>query len=333
MENKTLNLSQNRSLRQWLFNPFQFIAGGKALLLGIIVILTTAYIGALSNTHFDGVLDVHTGLKAPVWLFFAESIIDWLCMVLFLVLSALIVSKVQWRFIDVLGTQALSRWPALLTTLVMLPDANRRFGEYLLSKLGQNNEAAVLNPADAAIFSAALLISIIMIVWMVVLMYRAYAVSCNFKGLKAAVTFIISLILAEITSKILIVILFGSTLGMNTVMGNSPRPLTASESDSNLIGYWQSVDFVSEVNDFKLGNTQWKGSLFLKDISFNPDGTTSSSDLWKKDWIYTCDKKTKAMYCIKLINDETYLFYPWLSGDVTIRGMKPQYYVLKKAVK
>jgi len=192
------------SLRQWLFNPFKFVAGPKALLLGMVIILTVSLLGSFSNTHFDGVLDVHTGLEAPTWLFFAENLINWLSMVLFLVLSALIVSRSNWRFIDIAGTQALSRWPTLVTALVMLPDANRRFGEYLMSKAGQSTAAVTINPADTAIFAIAAIIALLMIIWMVSLMYKAYSVSCNIKGSKAIVTFIVSLICAEILSKILI---------------------------------------------------------------------------------------------------------------------------------
>lgn len=211
-----LTVKPNISLGQRLFNPFKFVAGPQALFLGVVIILITAFLGSLSNTHFDGVLDVHTGLKAPVWLFFTENLIDWLCMVLFLVFSALIVSRSKWRFVDIAGTQALSRWPTLITALVMLPAANRRFGEYVMSKAGQSSAAVTLNPADAVIFFAAAIISIVMIIWMVALMYKAYAVSCNVRGAKAIVTFIISLILAEAVSKVLILALLGNTVGANS---------------------------------------------------------------------------------------------------------------------
>ena len=208
-ENSTdQTVKPNVSLSQYLFNPFRILAGPKALILGVTVILITAVLGSFSNTHFDGVLDVHTGQQAPVWLFLAESLIDWLCMVLFLFFSALIFSRSQWRFVDILGTQALSRWPTLISALVMLPDANRRFGEYLISQLDQGSATATINPVDAAIFFIAAIVALLMLVWMVALMYKAYAVSCNLKGAKAIVTFIISLIIAEAVSKVLILILF-----------------------------------------------------------------------------------------------------------------------------
>ena len=202
----------NISLSQYLFNPFRILAGSKALFLGMVIMLLTSFFSSLSNTHFDGVLDVHTGQEAPIWLFFAENLINWLCMVLFLFLSALLVSRSQWRFIDIVGTQALSRWPTIFSALVMLPNANRRFEEYLMSKLGQGSTSVTINSTDAIIFVISSIIVLVMIIWMVILMYKAYAVSCNVKGAKAIGTFIASLILAEVVSKLLILTLFSRVM-------------------------------------------------------------------------------------------------------------------------
>ncbi|MHC4060610.1 MAG: hypothetical protein ACYSUC_04850 [Planctomycetota bacterium] len=195
----------NKQLSQWLFNPFKFIAGGKALLLGLAIILISGLLGSAGKTHFDGVLDVHTGLEveAPLWCFLAEGLVNWICMAVPLFFFGLTVSSSAPRFIDVFGTQALARWPYLITAVVMLPDANRRFGEYLMSQLGQSS-APKINSADAVIFIVAAIIGVLMIIWMVALMYRAYSVSCNVKGPKAIITFILSLIGAEVLSKFII---------------------------------------------------------------------------------------------------------------------------------
>lgn len=192
--------TKNR-LSQWLFNPFRVVAGYKALLSGLAIILISALVGSLGNTHFDGVLDVHTGLQAPLWLFFAEGLINWICMVVPLFFFGLIVSRSSFRVIDILGTQALARGPYLITALVMLPDANRRFGDYLMSKLTQAATPATLNYIDMSVFVFAIILTILMAVWMVALMYRAYCVSCNIKGAKAIATFVVSLIGAEALSK------------------------------------------------------------------------------------------------------------------------------------
>ena len=51
---------------------------------------------------------------------------------------------------------------------------------------------------------------------------------------------------------------------------------------------------------------------------------------WNEEWILHRDGQTKGMYIIKEIDGSSYLFLPWLSGDVTERGQKPSYYVLKR---
>jgi len=102
------------------------------------------------------------------------------------------------------------------------------------------------------------------------------------------------------------------------------------ENDPEAIGYWKSVDFVEVVEDFVPETKSWKGDLFLKDFTFKPNGRTSFSWTWTKDWVWHSNGRAKAQYNIKQMAGETYLFLPWLSDDVTIRHQKPSYYVLKK---
>jgi len=197
-----------RSISQWLFNPFSFVAGYQALFLGLGIMLISALFGFLGNTHFDGVLDVHKGLEAPLWLFLAEGIINWMSIAMPFFFFGLIVSTSSLRIIDVFGTQALSRWPYLITSIVMLPKATERFGIYLLSRFTSMAASVTMSYTDMLIFIFALLVTVIMTVWTVALMYKAYVVSCNIKGARAIVTFIVSLIGAEALSKLSILLLF-----------------------------------------------------------------------------------------------------------------------------
>ena len=110
-------------------------------------------------------------------------------------------------------------------------------------------------------------------------MYKAYTVSCNVKGAKAVVTLISKFFLAEAVSKLLILVLLISTLGIDVVFGNfMPKSaqhtavISEFENDSQLVGTWQSVDFVGDVNDFQPGIQLFKGDLYLKSISFSSDG-------------------------------------------------------------
>lgn len=203
IELKTNNL-QNRTLKQWLFNPFQFIAGGIALLSGLAIMLIAAYLGSLGNAHFDGVMDLHIGKAAPLWFFFAEVAIDWLCLSMVLLIAAFIVSRSSFRIIDIFGTQALARIPYFLAVLVVLPKGFGRFTEYLAAKVMNRPTTITIANLDVLLFAIGTVVIILMLAWMVVLMYRAYAVSCNIKGGKAIGSFIAGLIIAEILSKLAI---------------------------------------------------------------------------------------------------------------------------------
>jgi hypothetical protein len=199
--------ANSNRLSQWLFNPFRFVAGFQALLIGLAIILISGFVGSFSGTHFDGVLDVHTGAKASMWLFPAEGVINWICMVIPLFFFGLIVTRSSFRIIDILGTQALARWPYLVVAIVMLPDANRRVIEYIMSKLTQTAPAVAINYIDVIVFGFAMILAIFMAIWMVALMYRAYIVCCNIKGVAAIVTFIVGLIVAEVLSKFALLML------------------------------------------------------------------------------------------------------------------------------
>jgi hypothetical protein len=107
-------------------------------------------------------------------------------------------------------------------------------------------------------------------------------------------------------------------------------PAKTEEATQSPVGSWQSVDYVENIESFKPDKKNWRGELFLKEVEFRSDGTTSSFFRWENGWILHNDDKTKAEYYIRQMSESTYLFLPWLSGDVVIRGQKPSYYVLKK---
>lgn len=101
--------------------------------------------------------------------------------------------------------------------------------------------------------------------------------------------------------------------------------------DPQVVGRWQSVDFVREVEDFDPAAPKWKGSLYLKELVLLPEGQSVRPWwIWTKGLIIHKDDRTASKYVIREINATTYMFFEWKSGDYTIRHEKPQYYVLKK---
>ncbi len=93
-----------KNIRTWLFNPFHYVAGGKALAIGVALILAAGLLGSLSNSHFDGVLDFHTGAAAPLWMFICEGSIDWLVLSSVLLLCGKVICRTRGCVLDVFGT-------------------------------------------------------------------------------------------------------------------------------------------------------------------------------------------------------------------------------------
>jgi len=197
--------SRKPGLRKWLFDPFPYIAGGGSLALGLAAILLAGFVGSLANTHFDGVLDIHTGRAAPLGTFLAEGLIDWLSISIVLLILGRILSRTSFRSIDMLGTQAMARWPTLIAAIAALAPPYQRYVAQLTWKLLGVGEQVPLHSTDPVFFGVIAMVSILVIIWTVVLMYRAYTICCNVAGARAAVTFVIGLIVSEVVSKIAII--------------------------------------------------------------------------------------------------------------------------------
>lgn len=198
-------------LKDWLFNPFTYIAGGQSLLIGLIAILAAGLLGSVSSTHFDGVLDTHTGLAAPRGIFLLEGLIDWLALAAVLLILGKLASRSSFRVIDLFGTQALARWPTIFIGLVTLLPGYRRFTVFLmqdLPRLMRPGSGMEFPAAEAAVFALVMLVVLVCAVWMVALMYRSFSVCCNLRGAKAAGVFILALIVAEAVSKLALLAIF-----------------------------------------------------------------------------------------------------------------------------
>jgi hypothetical protein len=199
--------------RKWitlLFNPSVYFAGWNALGKGLGLMVLALLIAQAGGVVFDGVLDMHLGGKLP-WTAPAFGLIDWLCLSAVLVLCGKLVSKTAFRVVDVFGTQALARWPTVLMALIALPPAFGNYSRQLVDQVTRNPLQLPPLNADAIYFFAATLLMLPLIVWMIALMYTAYAVSCNLRGLRAGLSFTLGLILAEILSKLAIYALLRAT--------------------------------------------------------------------------------------------------------------------------
>lgn len=177
-----------------MFNPFTRIAGLQAFGIGMLLLLLTGFIGSYSNVRFDGVLDMHLGAEISLMKSFSFLAIDIMSVVLVMWFTGLMISK-GFRFVDILGTMTLAKAPYLILAVAgyfcTVPDTK----EIL------NNPYIVFQSIS---FILLIILSLPIIIWSITLMYNGFKVSCDVKGTKLTVAFIIAITVSEIISKILI---------------------------------------------------------------------------------------------------------------------------------
>lgn len=194
-------------MKKLLFNPFERFAGATSVVIGILILAATAVIAFFGQIRLDGVLDLHVGQELSLLTAFLEALINWLSMTLLIYLAGLVLSRSSIRFVDVLGTQAMARFPyfiACIFTIMLFNGELLRRLEYAALNKG---EPAAIGGWDMTSLILMGLVMIATLIWMVLLMYRAYSVSCNLKGNKAIISFIVCVLLAEALSKVLIIYL------------------------------------------------------------------------------------------------------------------------------
>ncbi len=181
------------NLFQLLVNPFTRIAGWQAFGLGLLFLALMGFVGSSSGVAFDGVFDMHL-FENSVLQAFTFLGIDVLSLVLVMWVVGLFTSK-NFRFIDILGTMVLAKAPFLILAVygyfVTAPDLN-----------------AIMKDPNVILQSTSFLIMMILtmpiMAWGIALIFNALKVSCDLKGSRLTIAFIIGLFVSEIIAKILI---------------------------------------------------------------------------------------------------------------------------------
>lgn len=172
-----------------LVNPFRYIAGSRALALGLVLIAAASCwlhaLGLCQNSY------LHFG-PAPdgfaLWRVAALQAAMWLAPALVLYGCGLVLSPSRIRLVDVLGTTALAQAPILLL-LVPLSIAPLR-GLLDRTAAALLADGALPAPGGTAALVAAGLWSLAVLALFYVRNYQAYALSCNLHGRCAIVSYI-----------------------------------------------------------------------------------------------------------------------------------------------
>jgi len=198
-------------MKAWLFKPFERVAGGLALAMGLIVIALTAVLAWRVGLHTDGVIDLHFGPAVGLWVLIAQGLINWLTLSLLLLGAGKWLSSGRFRMLDLFATQALARWPLLIgVAWLAIPNVGGEMESRTARLMAQmpDQPGQVIAPMEY-MFDAMWLLLLSLpvlaaIVWMVWLMFHGYALVTNLRGMRVFFSFAGALVLAEIASKILI---------------------------------------------------------------------------------------------------------------------------------
>lgn len=141
---------------------------------------------------------------------------------------------------------------------------------------------------------------------------------------------------------VVVLILVGVLVVKNTKPALPPASNSDSlqitfEPDERVVGKWITIDFVKTPDNFDPAKQSWQGALFLKILEFQDNGVMRWSNQdggpyrheWTKGKIDPNSQRPRFYY-LKTINGTSYMFFEWISGDVTDRGEEPWYYVLKQ---
>ncbi len=169
-----------------LFNPFRYIAGVKALIMGLIFIVASALMLYSGNYIQDSY--IHIGMAdAPLWYVFAMQIVWWLLPALLLYLCGVVLSKSKIRIIDILGTTAFAQLILLMMIAPMLLPAVVSSSLEMLSALQSGAVPDMASQTPMLIYGIwSTFCLILFYIWN----YNAFSVSCNVKGWKAILVFI-----------------------------------------------------------------------------------------------------------------------------------------------
>ena len=185
-------------MKQYLFNPFIKIAGSKALIFGLLFILISSIFAAFFNTRFDGIVDLHFYNKVNWVQPLLDQLIGLIIMVAVFYLIALILRSKP-RIIDLAGTFAYSRLAFLLAPALNMSGFLSGIGNQLKS-MDPNHPVLPFSSAEFVLLILLSLFSLVLVIWLVVLYFKAWKTCSNLKGNQLVVSFIAGLLIVEIVT-------------------------------------------------------------------------------------------------------------------------------------
>ncbi|WP_282117365.1 hypothetical protein [Cellulophaga baltica] len=189
-----------------LFKPFEKYSEKTLLLIGVFFTLLGSFFAYVFNIRFDGIIDIHIVPNTLSYQALLDNLINIFCLVLFLYISTKYINK-KTRLIDILNTALVARTPFYLLPFFNINDVIEKTSEEVF-QFANPELIGQISSSNLFIIIVFGLITILFLVWYISLLFNGYKVASNAKGKTPIILFVISLLLAEVLSKFLIVQLY-----------------------------------------------------------------------------------------------------------------------------
>lgn len=185
-----------------LFKPFERYSEKTLIVVGGVFTVVGSFLGSIFHSRFDGVLDMHVVSSAPFYQVLLDNLINVFCLVLFLFLAAKYINR-KTRLIDILTASMVARIPYYLVVFGNINGVVGKASEEVIQLVNPEMIGEVAISSLLIVIGFGLL-SILFLVWYLALLFNGFKVASNAKGKKPIVLFILSILLAEVLSKVLI---------------------------------------------------------------------------------------------------------------------------------
>lgn len=187
-----------------LFNPFDKFSERPLILFGLSATVLLSMTGAYFNARFDGVIDLHFSMPT----FFMDTLMDNAVNIVVLSLALFTLGKFRnnkTRFVDVFSASLIARLPYYLLPIfnwnnTILNESEKLMQQFATVQPGMAPQFDTMQMLTLVLFAG---VSIVFLAWFIYLLYQGYKVATNAKGAAEVVLFGVSLISAEVISKLI----------------------------------------------------------------------------------------------------------------------------------
>ena len=192
-----------------LYNPLAVLGKRSGLIVAMLVVIVLTAVAYWGGVHLDGALDLHINPVRPSLAMVAiESLSAWLCLGLLLFAASKVFGG-NGGVTGHLASAGLARFPYIISAVI----SSRQFlGGAMLAVVDVRGKEIVVHPEQmmTPAVIAGLLAVVALTIWSVAMLYCGYRETARTEGAKTVVSFIIGLVVAEIVSKIIVMLAFNA---------------------------------------------------------------------------------------------------------------------------